>query len=151
MDKINLAPARQIIAQFEGLRLKAYKDPVGIPTIGFGTTRYPDGKKVQLGDVCSEKQANDWLDDYIVKKIFPVIMPALKADVSNNQFCAMISLAYNIGPSGLKRSPLFKRLNEGAPKLEVADLFLRHNKAGGKVLAGLTRRRKAERELFLKG
>ena len=149
MDKINLAPARAIIAEFEGLRLKAYICPAGVATIGIGTTTYPDGRKVRLGDTCTVAQANEWLDDYIVKKIFPVIMPALKADVTNNQFCAMISLAYNIGPSGLRRSPLFKRLNEGAPKLEVADLFLRHNKAGGKVLAGLTRRRKAERKLFL--
>lgn len=149
MDKINLAPARAIIAEFEGLRLKAYICPAGVATIGIGTTTYPDGRKVRLGDTCTVAQANEWLDHFIAKKIFPVLLPAIKVDTTNNMLCALVSYAYNVGPSGAKKSDIVKALNAGKPKAEVADLFLSHNKAGGKVLAGLTRRRKAERKLFL--
>lgn len=149
MDKINLAPARKLIAEFEGIRLKAYLDPINIPTIGFGTTRYPDGRKVKLGDKCTEAEANAWLDDYIIKKIFPILLPAISVDISNNMFCALISLAYNLGPTGAKRSQVVKALNAKRPKLEAADAFLLYNRAGGKVLSGLTRRRRAERALFL--
>ncbi len=150
MDKINLAPARKLISEFEGLRLKAYLDAVKIPTIGYGTTRYPDGSKVKLGDACTESEANQWLDYFIAKKIFPILIPAIKVEINNNMFCALVSLAYNIGPTGAKNSQPVKALNAGKSKLEAADGFLVHNRAGGKVLRGLTRRRKAERELFLK-
>lgn len=150
MNKINLAPARKLIEEFEGLRLKAYLDAVKIPTIGYGTTRYPDGSKVRLGDTCTESEANQWLDLFIVKKIFPILLPAISVDITNNQFCALVSLAYNLGPTGAKNSKVVKALNAGRPVIEAADGFLFHNRAGGKVLRGLTRRRKAERELFLK-
>lgn len=149
MDKINLAPARAIIAEFEGLRLKAYICPAGVATIGIGTTTYPDGRKVRLGDTCTVAQANEWVDHFIAKKIFPVLLPAIKADITNNMLCALVSYAYNVGPSGAKKSDIVKALNAGKPKAEVADLFLSHNTAKGKVIAGLVRRRKMERKLFL--
>ena len=74
---------------------------------------------------------------------------AVKVPVTQSQFDAMVSLAYNIGQGAFAKSTLVKELNAGASKAEVAVQFMRWNKANGRELAGLTRRRKAEKNLFL--
>lgn len=136
-----------LIKEFEGFYAKAYKDPVGIPTIGWGTIQYPDGRKVKMGDVCTKEEAEHWLLHEVAEKEKGVI-ESCKVQVSDNEFSALVSFAYNLGVGALKTSTLLKKLNEGY-KLSAADEFLRWTKAGGKTLAGLVRRRKAERELFL--
>jgi len=144
---INSAALR-LIKEFEGFEAEAYKDPVGIVTIGYGTTAAAGvGISPKLGDKITEAQATDYLKR-AVDKFAAQILPKITRTPTGNQFGAMVSLAYNIGPGAFNKSTVLRRFNAGDTS-GAADAFLMWNKAGGKVLAGLTRRRKAERELFL--
>lgn len=144
----NLNPAYEIIKEFEGLYLKAYLDPVGIPTIGWGTIRYPNGKAVQMGETITKEQAQAFFE-HEVSNFVKQVENLIKVECHDNQFCALVSFAYNLGGGALGGSTLLKKLNAG-DYIGAADEFLRWNKAGGKVLKGLVRRREKERELFLK-
>lgn len=148
-EQILLSPALDLIAQFEGLELRAYKDPVGVTTIGYGTIRYPNGTTVKMGDTCTEAQALDWLELHVMETIMPELKTMCQVPLTNNERCALVSFAYNLGTYALKSSTLMRKLNEDRPRAEVAAEFGRWVKAGGRVLAGLVRRRKAERDLFL--
>ena len=141
---LDLTPALDLIGEFEGLRLKAYKDPVGIWTIGFGTT---DG--VTPGMTITKRKAEELLLDDILTQRIPAIRGRVKVPLSNNEICALVSFTYNVGNGAFAKSTLLRRLNAKEPRSAVADEFLKWNKARGWVLAGLTRRRKAERLLFL--
>jgi len=142
--------ALDTIQQFEGLKLKAYKDSVGIWTVGFGNIFNLDtGNPIKEGDEISLETAERWLKievDNLQAKMRKVITVPL----NDNQWTALTSLAYNIGFGAFKRSTLLRLLNAGASKEEVAKQFLRWNKAGGKEIKGLTNRRQAESNLFLK-
>ena len=142
--------ALDTIQQFEGLKLKAYKDSVGIWTVGFGNIFNLDtGNPIKEGDEISLETAERWLKievDNLQAKMRKVITVPL----NDNQWTALTSLAYNIGFGAFKRSTLLRLLNAGASKEEVAKQFLRWNKAGGKEVKGLTNRRQAESNLFLK-
>jgi lysozyme len=144
-----LAPALALIVEFEGFRSKAYRDPIGLPTIGYGTTVYPDGRKVRMGDVVSKEAAMSYALHDITTERIPGIQRIIKVPLHDNELCALISFCYNVGVSALKRSTLARKLNAGSPRVEVANEFLKWTRAGGRVLAGLVRRRKAERALFL--
>ena len=138
----------KLIAQFEGCYLQAYLCPANVWTIGIGTTIYPNGVKVKKGDKCTLEQAHEYLAHDMIE-FEKTVNDSVKVSLSQNQFDALVSLAYNIGSTAFKNSTLLKKLNakdyQGA-----ADQFLRWNKGGGKVLKGLVRRREAERALFLK-
>lgn len=142
--------ALDTIQQFEGLKLKAYKDSVGIWTIGFGNIFNLDtGKPIKEGDEITQETADRWLKievDNLQDKMRKIITVPL----NNNQWTALTSLAYNIGFGAFKRSTLLRLLNAGASKEDVAKQILRWNKAGGKEIKGLTNRRQAEYNLFLK-
>lgn len=142
--------ALDTIQQFEGLRLKAYKDSVGIWTVGFGNIFNLDtGNPIKEGDEISQETAERWLKievDNLQAKMRKVITVTL----TDNQWTALTSLVYNIGFGAFKRSTLLRLLNAGASKEEVAKQFLRWNKAGGKEIKGLTNRRQAEYNLYLK-
>ncbi len=140
--------AYDLLVEFEGLYLKAYKDPVGVVTIGYGTIEYPDGSKVQMGDSCSKEEAIDWMIYECLKKA-EVMHSLIKVPVSNEQFCALLSFCYNLGTGALAKSTLLRLLNDGESQEIVAEQFLRYVKAGGRVFNGLVRRRKAEKALFL--
>lgn len=137
-----------LIKGFEGKRLNAYCDSVGVWTIGFGTTRYPIGVRVKKGDVCTEWQAEAYLKNDLVK-FENAINRLVKVPLNQNQFDALSSFTYNLGETNLSSSTLLKKLN-AKDYAGTADQFPRWNKAGGKVMNGLTRRREAERILFLK-
>jgi lysozyme len=138
-----------LIKSFEGLFLKPYLDPIGIPTIGYGTIKYPDGKAVTMKDpAISEAQAAQYLEHEVNEKATNVERMT-KVILNDNEFGALVSFAYNVGWQALEKSTLMRLLNASADRKAVADQFLRWNKAGGKELAGLTRRRQAERSLFL--
>lgn len=142
---MNLIPAVNIIKRFEGLRLNAYKDPVGIPTIGYGTT-----KDVKMGQTITREQAEALLYEDIKTIRLPAVQRLVTAPIGNNQLCALISFCYNVGVGALGKSTLLKRLNAGEHKEKVAKEFLKWTKAGGKVLPGLVTRRRSELALFLK-
>lgn len=139
--KINEAGLK-LIKNYEGCRLEAYKCSAGVWTIGWGHTGKIDNKAITLGMKITQKKADEILKADLVK--FENYVDALKRDFNENQFSALVSFCYNCGPKALQN--LCKnRTNE-----QIAEALLKYNKAKGKVLTGLTKRRKAERELFLK-
>ena len=137
-----------LICSFEGLKLKAYDDGVGVWTIGFGTTIYPNGIKVRKGDTCTEAQAKAYMA-HDLKKFESAVDSAVTVSINQNQFDALVSLAYNIGTGAFKESTLLKKLNESDYKAAAAQ-FAVWNKGGGKVMLGLVNRRAVERKLFEK-
>ncbi len=137
-----------LIGQFEGLRLNSYDDGVGVWTIGWGTTVYPNGQKVKKGDKITLEQAKQY-KAHDLTKFEKAVNDAVKVPLNQNQFNALVSLAYNIGESAFTNSTLVKRLNDGNYKA-AADQFLAWVNAGGKRMQGLVNRRNKERELFLK-
>lgn len=138
----------QLISDFEDLRLTAYDDGVGVWTIGWGTTVYPSGKKVKKGDKITLEQARQY-KAYDLARFEKAVNDAVKVPLNQNQFNALVSLAYNIGEKAFTGSTLVKRLNDGNYKA-AADQFLVWVNAGGKRMQGLVNRRNKEREVFLK-
>ena len=137
-----------LIKRWEGVKLTAYKDPVGIWTIGYGHTSAAGPPKVEQGMTITGREAEEILARDLFKYEQGVIS-AITARPTQPQFDAMVSLCYNIGPGAFARSSLVRRFNAGNIA-EAADAFLMWNKAGGRVLKGLDNRRKDERALFLK-
>ena len=137
-----------LICSFEGLRLNAYDDGVGVWTIGFGTTIYPNGIKVKKGDTCTEAQAKAYMA-HDLKKFESAVNSAVTMSINQNQFDALVSLAYNIGTNAFKNSTLVKKLNAGDIRGAAAQFDV-WNKGGGKVMQGLVNRRAVERKLFEK-
>ncbi len=139
----------ELIKTFEGLKLKPYLCSANVPTIGYGSTFYEDGKKVTLKDLpISEQRAEELLKNTLAS-FENGVTKLIKVPVSENEFSALVSFAFNVGLSNLKHSTLLRLLNFGLPRLQVAEQFARWNKAAGKELKGLTRRREAEKQLFL--
>jgi lysozyme len=143
------ADGLKLIKHFEGLRLKAYYDPAGVLTIGYGTTeRAGIGAHIHPGMAITEKQAEAWLIA-TVEKIETMLDRYIDVPVNGNQYSALVSFVYNEGIGNFSKSTLRRKLNAG-DYAGAANEFPKWRKAGGKVLAGLVRRRAAERELFLK-
>lgn len=137
-----------LIKSFEGFVPNAYLDPVGIPTIGYGATYYPGGRRVRMTDTpISEPFASDMLRHQVTTYGDGIDRYA-QVPLAQHQFDALTSWAYNVGLESARTSTLMKLLNlhdyQGA-----ADQLPRWNRAGGRVLPGLTRRREAERALFM--
>ncbi|HHS9149477.1 TPA: lysozyme [Enterobacter roggenkampii] len=136
-----------LIKQFEGCKLTAYQDSVGVWTIGYGWTQPVDGKPIRAGMTIKQETAERLLKTGLVSYESNVSR-LVKVDLTQGQFDALVSFTYNLGARSLSTSTLLRKLNAG-DCAGAADEFLRWNKAGGKVLNGLTRRREAERALFL--
>lgn len=148
MRPVNKA-GTDLIKSFEGLFLKPYLDPIKIPTIGYGTIKYPNGKVVTMQDrAITEIEALEYLMFEVDEKAHNV-EKMTKVSLNDNEYAALVSFAYNVGWQSLEKSTLMKLLNAGSDRSAVADQFLRWDKAEGKTLPGLTRRRQAERSLFL--
>lgn len=135
-----------MVKHFESLFLKAYQDPVGVWTIGWGHTglKHKDGT-VHKGRVITEEKATELLT-HDLRSFAERVTKLVKVRLTDDQFSALVSFDFNTG--GLSKSTLLKKLNAGDYK-GAADEFLRWNKAGGQVLRGLTRRRESERNLFI--
>ena len=131
----------ELIKHFEGCELEAYKCPAGVWTIGYGHI-----KGVSEGMSITQEQAEQMLLDEL-KEYENYINELVVVDLSQNQFDALVSWVYNLGPANLKSSTLLKVLNSG-DYAGVPAQIERWNKAGGKVLEGLIRRRQAESSLF---
>ncbi|MFE4109397.1 lysozyme [Kosakonia sp. YIM B13611] len=136
-----------LIKQFEGLRLTAYQDSVDVWTIGYGWTQPVEGKAIRAGMTIKEETAERLLRTGLVS-FESDVSKLVKAKLTQGQFDALVSFAYNLGARALSTSSLLKKLNAGDYR-GAADEFLRWNKAGGQMLACLTRRREAEHALFL--
>ena len=130
-----------LIKHFEGCELEAYKCPAGVWTIGYGHT-----KDVEEGDTISKEQAEEMLVEEL-HEYENYVNEYVNVALSQNQFDALVSWVYNLGPANLKASTMLKVLNSGKYE-DVPAQIKRWNKAGGKVLEGLIRRREAEACLF---
>lgn len=133
----------ELIKEFEGVRFEAYDDGVGVWTIGVGHT-----KGVKIGDMATEEQVDQWLREDLAEAEDAVNSALKGIQMTQNQFDALVSLTFNIGGGAFSNSTLVKRL-KARDIQQAADQFLVWNRAGGRVLKGLQRRRAAEREMFL--
>ena len=138
-----------LIKKYEGFSSKPYMCPANVPTIGYGSTYYPNGTKVKLSDdSISEDEATQILE-YIAQKDFgSAVNKFVIVELTQNQFDALVSFAYNIGRTAFENSTLLKFLNRGEYEA-AAEQFEKWNKSGGRVLSGLTKRRFDEQKLFL--
>jgi lysozyme len=133
------------IKQFEGLRLTAYLDSVNVPTIGWGTTMYPNGKKVKIGDTITSAQAEEYLRTDVNRR--GAAMGNIKG-LNQNQTDALISWCYNCGLGAWNKSTLRKKVLANPNDPTISDEFKKWNKGNGKILPGLTARRKKESDLY---
>lgn len=134
----------ELVKKFEGVKLQAYLDSVNIPTIGVGHI-----KGVKMGDTITMEQADAFLADDI-KEAEAAVSNCVKVQLEQCQVDALVSWTFNLGGGNLSKSTMLKRLNDGDFD-GAADEMLKWNRAGGRVLPGLTKRRIAERMLFLTG
>jgi lysozyme len=139
-----------MIKAFEGFRASPYKCSAGVPTIGYGATFYPGGKKVTMTDpAITEEQAVELLANMLVS--FEKYVDSYCIDtITQNQFDALVSFAYNLGPANLKASTLLKKVNINPNDESISLEFMKWVKAGGKTLKGLVRRREEESKLYFK-
>lgn len=132
-----------LVKHFEGFRATTYRDPVGVLTIGYGET----GPRATTGATITEPEAAIWLSNRLLNAAC-LLGKLVDAPLRPENAAALLSFIYNVGDGAFARSTMRKRLNEGDFKAAAAQ-FTRWNKAGGKVLPGLVKRREAERRLFL--
>jgi len=144
--EINKA-GKDLVKHFEGCKLKAYKCPANVWTIGYGNTFYEDGSKVKEGDVITQERANE-LFDIIINDFARMTDALVKSDVSENNFSAIVSFAFNVGTGNLKKSTLLKKVNVNPKDPTIKAEFMKWTKANGVVLKGLVRRREAEAKLY---
>ena len=145
-----------LIAQFEGLRLKPYLCSAGVPTIGYGSTFYPSGRKVTMSDKPITQETAFWMLKQVANMFAKDVDSLVTSNINQNQFNALVSFAFNLGsdidadniPEGLGDSRLLRRVNANPNDPEIAREFVKWNKAGGRVLDGLTKRRLKEAELY---
>ena len=138
-----------LIKQFEGLFLKPYLCPANVPTIGYGSIMYDNGVKVKLTDPpITEARATQLLTWEVTNKSNGVLAAVKPTVINQNQFDALVSFAYNCGIGALQKSTLLRKVKTNPNDPTIRAEFAKWNKGGGKVLAGLARRRKAESDLY---
>ena len=139
--RINQA-ALDLVCYYEGLYLNAYKDSVGVVTIGLGRIRYSDGSLVKMGDTCTREQAQGWLQEDLEEDGGQYVRKWCKPKLTDNQYGALVSFTFNRGAGRLKQLV-------GMPG-RIEDNFLKFGWAGKppKTLLGLQRRRRSERALY---
>lgn len=143
-----------LIKQFEGLFLNAYLDPIKIPTIGYGTICYENGVKVKMGDCITNERADELLFFEVNQKVCSITDMIKGVPLNQNQIDSLSCFAYNVGCGALQGSTLLKKVKANPKDPSIRDEFMKWNKARDPKtkqlipLAGLTRRRKAEADLY---
>lgn len=141
----------ELIKQFEGFRVNAYLDQVGVPTIGYGTIRYMSGQRVKMGDKIDQNRAEDELRHHVKERI-PMINAAVKSCLNQNQYDSIVSFVYNLGIGAFRSSTLLRKININPDDPTIRDEFMKWNK--GRIngvltpLPGLTARRRTESNLY---
>jgi lysozyme len=151
---MTISAAEDLIKNFEGIYLNSYDDGTGRQTIGYGSIyNYDEKRPVRKGDVITEETAIRWLRKEM-SSVIADIKKVVKVPINQNQLDSLTSFVYNLGIENFKASTMLKLLNQGADKAIVANQFQYWNKAKIKgiltVMKGLTIRRKAEADLFIK-
>lgn len=131
----------KLTESFEGCRLAAYLDSVGVPTIGYGHTH-----GVTMGMTCTQEQADAWLQEDVQGAV-QAVNDLVTVPLTQQQFDALVDFTFNLGTGALQHSTLLRLLNSGNYQGAGGE-FEKWDKAGGKVLPGLLRRRQAERDMF---
>lgn len=146
--KLNEA-GKTLIKSFEGLKLTAYKCSANKDTIGYGNTFYEDGTPVKPGDKITKERAES-LFELIASEFEAKVRPLIKVNLTENQYSALVSFAYNAGVGNLQKSTLLRKVNIWPNDPSIRMEFMKWNRAGGVSLNGLTRRRQAEADLYFK-
>lgn len=136
-----------LIKQFEGCKLTAYQDSVGIWTIGYGNTQWENFAKVKQGEKISQQRAEE-VFQFFANRFANQVDAIIIANITQNQFNAVVSLAYNIGLGNFQKSTLLKKLNKKPNDKTIKDEFLKWVNAGGRKLQGLVNRRKKESDVY---
>ena len=137
-----------LIKEFEGLSLKPYKCSAGVPTIGYGSTYYENGIKVQMSDAPITGARAEILLKNVADRFAQKVANLIKKPITQNQFNALVSFAFNVGSGALASSTLLKLVNENPNNAMISKEFLKWNKANGKTIQGLTNRRIKESALY---
>jgi lysozyme len=137
-----------LVKKFEGCKLKAYADPVGIWTIGYGTIRFPNGQKVKQGDIITQAQAEEYLMHELNTKGQQIQHHFYNTFLTQNKIDAILSFTYNLGVGALGKSTLLKKIKANPNDQSIELEFMKWVRAGGKVLNGLVKRRQAESDLY---
>jgi lysozyme len=127
-----------------------YLCPANVPTIGYGTTFYPDGRKVKMSDSPITVQDADVIFTKIINNFAKEVQRLTNRELGENQFGALVSIAYNIGISNFKKSTLLKKVIANPNDITISDEFNRHVYANKRVLQGLVMRRKVESDFYKK-
>lgn len=137
----------QLLKRFEGCRLESYQDVAGVWTIGFGSTRYADGRRVGPNEVITMPDA-DALFRVTLKSYEQAVDDLTRDDLTPHQFDALVSLTYNIGVNAFRTSTVRRLVNANPTDPAIRDAFLLWNKAGGKRVGGLVKRRQQEADHY---
>jgi lysozyme len=141
----------QLLKDFEGLRLNAYKCSAGVPTIGYGSCFYPDKSNVKMGDVLRDKEEAEVLLINTLKDYDIYVSKYTKSvKLTQHQFDALVCFAFNVGLGNLSKSTLLKKVLANPNDETIPLEFAKWNRGGGVVLQGLVKRRKKEGELYFK-
>jgi lysozyme len=138
----------KLIQEFEGLSLVPYLCSAKVATIGYGSTFYPSSKKVTMQDQPISLATAKWMLKETADKFAADVDKLIKANLNQNQFNAIVSFAFNLGLTSLGKSTLLKKVNINPNDPTIVAEFAKWNKAGGKVLNGLTKRRAKEAKLY---
>jgi lysozyme len=138
----------KLIQGFEGLSLVPYLCKAKVATIGYGNTYYPSGKKVTMQDNPISLATAKWMLKETADKFAADVDKLIKSKITQNQFNVLVSFAFNLGISALSRSTLLKKVNANPNDVTITNEFLKWNKAGGKVINGLTKRRTTEAKIY---
>jgi lysozyme len=142
------AKGYELIKTFEGLSLKPYLCSAGVPTIGYGNTFYTNGIKVKMSDAAITKEKADEMLKVIADSFALKVSKIVPNNLTQNQFNALVSFAFNLGVQALTNSTLLRLVKINPNDANIAKQFLRWNIAGGKVVDGLTKRRIKESALY---
>jgi len=138
----------KLICEFEGLKLKPYLCSAKIPTIGYGNTYYPNGKRVTLLDEPITKEYAFEIFKAIADKFAKRVDEMVTSELNQNQFNALVSFAYNVGTGAFATSTLLKKLNNNPNDVTIKNEFLKWVKANKKVIQGLVNRREKESAIY---
>ena len=138
----------KLIQGFEGLSLVPYLCSAKVATIGYGNTFYPSGKKVTMQDKPINLETAKWMLKETANIFATQVNLLVKSKLTQNQFNALVSFAFNLGSQALGKSTLLKKVNVNPNDPTIRNEFLKWNKSGGKELLGLTKRRTKEANLY---
>ena len=150
MNKITAVDINGIdlIKKFEGWSAKPYLCPANVPTIGYGNTFYANGQKVTLADTTITLERGVQLLKFTLTRFEQYVDSYCVDTITQNQFDALTSFCYNVGPANLKTSTLLKKVNLNPHDPAIRNEFMKWTKGGGKTLPGIFKRRAAEAELY---